>query len=636
MKLHQTKLLLSLIILATAGTVQAEKLKDSVSKAVLTHPSVLAKWHEFTASGFESEVSSGENLPKVDVLVSSHRESQDPIPPIGDHDYSTDISKITLQQNIFKGFGTYNNVKRLEHASRVRYFELLDASEIAALEAAKAYINLYRQKVQLEFAQENYVVHRSVFEQLKRRNRAGISAGVDLEMAGARLAVSESDLLLQAGNLHDATAYYQNIVGDLPVGDIDPPPGLLAKAMPKSRAEAIAAGFNTSPQLKAAVENILASQRNISAERSALYPRIDFVAERSRTRNPDGVPGYESRSTIGFTINVNLFDGLKDTHRIGSAVEAASMAKDDRETVCRNLRQNLALNYNESERLTKQLPLLDQHQLSADKSREALRKQFDIGQRTLLDVLDTEKEYYTARRDYFNGEVDLAIAQAKYLAGSGILLSTLKLDPLEAVPPEVETTLDGDAAQHCPPDEVPDYIPPKQGSYIVLLNNPDGSTGQVIVTGNKGEQIIDKAMFGVALDGSQAPEPVSDEKLKADFGDAMSARPPLPETLVLHFQSNSTKLTKESSASLVKVIDRIASHPAAEVTIRGYTDTVGSTKVNQVLGLKRANTVADQLKARQIKLQSLEIESRGELALLVPTPDNTPEQRNRAVMILLR
>ena len=623
MKLRQANLLLSLFILVTAGTVQAEKLKDSVSKAVLTHPSVLAKWHEFKESGFEREVSSGENLPKVDVLVGSHRESQYPTPAIGEKDYSTDIGKITLQQNIFNGFGTHNKIMRLDHVSRVRYFDLMDASETAALEAARAYINLYRQKVLLEFAQENYVVHRSTFEQLNRRVKAGISASVDFEMAGARLAVAESDLLVQAGNLHDATAYYQNIVGNLPVGDIDPPPGLLAKAMPKTRAEAIAAGFKTSPQLKAAVENILAAQRKISVERSALYPRIDFVAERSIERNPEGVPGDESRTTIGFTINFNLFDGMRDIHRIGGAVEAASMAKDDRETVCRNLRQNLAMNFNESDQLTKKLPLLDQHQLSADKSREALRKQFDIGQRTLLDVLDTEKEYFTARRDYFNGEVELAIAQAKYLAGSGILLSTLKLEPLEAVPPEVETALDEDAAQHCPPDAVPDYAP-KQGSYIVLLNNPDGTTGQVIVTGNKGEQVIDKAMFAVPMDGSQVPEPVSEEKLKADFGDAMSARPPLPESLVLHFQSNSTKLTKESSASLVKVIDRIASHPAAEVTIRGYTDTVGSTKVNQVLGLKRANVVADQLKARQIKLQSLEIESRGELALLVPNTGQHP------------
>jgi len=640
MKLHQANLLFSVILLAVAGTgtAYAEKIHESAGKAVLTNPSVLAKWHAFNASGFESEVSSAENLPKLDVLISANRNSQDPMSASGERNYATDLSKISLQQNIFNGFRTLNDVKRLDHVSRVRYFELLDASETAALEATKAYLNLYRQKRQLEFAEENYVTHRSVFEQLKRRNRAGVSAGVDLEMAGARLAVAESDLLLQAGSLHDATAYFQSIVGDLPVGDIDPPPKQLAKAMPKSRPEAIVAGFNTSPQLKAAVENILSAQRKISVERSAMYPRIDFVAERSREKNPDGVLGNKSLSTIGLTLNFNIFDGTKDSHRINSAVEASSMAKDNRETVCRNLRQNLALNYNESDRLTKQIPLLDQHQLSADKTREALRKQFNIGQRTLLDVLDTEKEYFSARRDYFNGEVDLAIAQAKYLAGSGILLSTLKLEPLEAVPPQAETALDEDAAQHCPPDAVPEPEPalPIKDNYIALLKNPDGTTGKVIIAGSQGEQIIEQAMLGAPLDGSKAPELISEEKLKADFGVAMAARPPLPETLVLHFQSNSTKLTKESANSLTKVIDGIASRPAAEVTILGYTDTVGSVKVNQVLGLKRANLVADLLKARKIKLESLEVESRGKQSLLVQTPDNTPEQRNRAVMILVR
>lgn len=83
---------------------------------------------------------------------------------------------------------------------------------------------------------------------------------------------------------------------------------------------------------------------------------------------------------------------------------------------------------------------------------EALRKQFDIGQRTLLDVLDTENEYYTARRNYLNGEMDLLIAQARYLAGSGNLLKTLNLKNLEVDPPKPETELDEDARNQCPPE----------------------------------------------------------------------------------------------------------------------------------------------------------------------------------------
>jgi len=88
--------------------------------------------------------------------------------------------------------------------------------------------------------------------------------------------------------------------------------------------------------------------------------------------------------------------------------------------------------------------------LSTDKAREALRRQFDIGERTLLDVLDTENEYYTARRNYLNGEMDLAIAQAKYLASSGKLLEVLKLKHLEVELPTPNTALDADAVNQCP------------------------------------------------------------------------------------------------------------------------------------------------------------------------------------------
>lgn len=72
--------------------------------------------------------------------------------------------------------------------------------------------------------------------------------------------------------------------------------------------------------------------------------------------------------------------------------------------------------------LQRQLGYLDHHQLAIAKAREAYRKQFDIGQRTLLDLLDTENEYFQSRRAYTNAQFDHAIAHARTLAGMGKLL----------------------------------------------------------------------------------------------------------------------------------------------------------------------------------------------------------------------
>lgn len=443
------KSILALIFAASFGVAQATTLEEAASKSVQSHPDVLAKWHQFNASVHERDVTWGRNLPTLDVLFGVGDERQSSPTLVGTQSYSIENSKVTLRQNVFEGFATMHDTKRLEHASLVRYYELLDLSETAALEAAKAYIDLYRFRKLLEMAEDNYATHRLVFQKIAERAKAGITRGVDLEMAAARLALAESNLLTEASNLHDVTARYQRIVGDLPKGEIDLPTTKLSKDLPKTRSDAILGGFQNSPQLKAAFENILSAQRNVAVQRAGYYPRVDLYAEGSREKNASGIMGNTNTDTVGLTISMNLFRGFQDSSKEKKAAEETSAAKDTRERVCRDLRQNLAMSFNDYLRLVEQLTYLDQHQLSTDKAREALRKQFDIGQRTLLDVLDTENEYYTARRNYLNGEMDLAIAQARYQSASGNLLKTLNLKHLDMDPPKPETAIE-DPRDLCP------------------------------------------------------------------------------------------------------------------------------------------------------------------------------------------
>ena len=176
----------------------------------------------------------------------------------------------------------------------------------------------------------------------------------------------------------------------------------------------------------------------------------------------------------------------------------------------------------------------------------------------------------------------------------------------------------------------------KPKSYVVLLESPDGTTGQVVVKGHKGEQVIDKARQGAALDGATPPAPVDEAKFKTDFSEAMAARPALPDHFLLYFESGGARLTAESTAMLDKIIEVSGKRPAVDMSVIGHTDTVGKADLNEALALKRANTVADLLKDKGLKVHALAVESHGERNLLVQTPDETPEPRNRRVEISIR
>lgn len=408
-----------------AASAVPEALRDAARKAVAGNPEVQASWHAFRAAGEDRNVARAGYLPQVDVQGSVGQEWQWRTHQ-GTDEFTHSNVTLSLNQMVYDGFFTRSEVARLGYARLARYYELLETAEGAALEALRAYGDVLRYRELVRLAQENYVQHKQIYDQIAERASAGVGRRVDLEQATGRLALAESNLLTEVSNLHDVSARYQRIVGDVPAEQL-PALGLVSALapLPGSSAELFRAAFNTSPSLNAAVENVRAGQAQIDSRRAAFQPRLDLRARQALDKNLDGFDGHSREGVIEAVVTYNLYRGGADEARLRQAAENLNQARDLREKACRDLRQTLAIAYNDVSRLQEQLRYLDQHQLSIEKAREAYRRQFDIGQRTLLDLLDTENEYFDARRAYVNASYDQVIAQARTLSGMGQLMSAL-------------------------------------------------------------------------------------------------------------------------------------------------------------------------------------------------------------------
>lgn len=457
------------ITLASPAGAQAEApltLKDAAQKAVLTNPEVLARWHTISAAAGERDAGAGALLPRLDLSANSGSEQRTTPAVVGSR-FDRNQTSLTLTQLLYDGFATSNDVKRLDRVYLARIYEFFDVSETVALEAVRAYYDVLRYRELVRLAEENFIQHRSVFDQTERRVKARVARAVDLEQISARLALAESNLLTETSNLHDTTARFQRIVGQLPTQQM-PMPAQLTRDIPPDATTAILGAQQRNGALRAAIENVRASDAALASRNGAFQPRFDVRLRRDQGKNLDGISGRSDGTTAEVVMSWNLFNGLSDRARKRQFAEQLNVAKDLRDKTCRDIRQTLQIAYNDVRKLREQIGYLDQNKVSVEKARNAYRQQFDIGQRTLLDLLDTENELFQARRALANAEQDLNISYARTHASLGTLLAALEISKIEtgSVSGLDRQIGSEDAAQHCPAEPVVVYTVDKDALIL--------------------------------------------------------------------------------------------------------------------------------------------------------------------------
>lgn len=547
-------------------------LRGAVEEAVLHNPEVLARYHVMTAASEEVGVARGGLLPRLDLAghigseTLEQREMTPPTPPDRYDTYNIDGGALTLRQLLFDGFATSREVRRLKYARRVRYYELLATAEDVALQTTRAYVDVQRYRKLVELARDNYATHKEVYEHVRQRMQAGIGRGVDLEQAGGRLALAEANLVTEAANLHDVSARFQRLVGVEPPDPLQDMQSFEGRLPPAP--ELMEGAFRRAPQMNAALENIRAARADLKARYGPYWPTLALQASLGHERNIDNQVDRETRGRLELMLNWNLFAGGSDRARVRQHREKLYEAYDVRDKTCRDLRQNTRIAWNDTRKLAEQLELQDQHQLATAKARDAYRKQFDLGQRTLLDLLDTENELYDARRSYQNTVADYEVSFARVLAPNGHLLSQLQLKSVgnAAIEDDDEPLGDGDRV------------------YCALE---------------------DPAKYAVAKPAERPVTPLPKRRRLESF--TLKA-----DTL---FAFDKAELSERGKASLDDLVDGLKAHARHKdrmINVHGYTDRLGADDYNLRLSERRAATVREYLVGRGLPFDQVTAEGLGE------------------------
>jgi len=454
MRLKTTATVTAIVLLLSAtqaGAQATDPLRAAVEKAVMSNPEVTARFHAYRAANDAMDVARAAYRPRLDLSANVGHDSdrittRDP----ESQSFSRNGAALSLTQLLWDGLGTKRDVDRAGHDKLARYFELLDTTEQTALEAARAYYDVLRFRRLVQLAEDNYVQHKYASLQIQSRVKAGVGRGVDLEQANARLALAESNLSTEVANLHDVTARYQRVVGELPPKQM-PLPAPLAKSLPGTADAAMNEAIHRSAAVSASIENLRSARSTAQVRESAYQPRVEARLRSGAGNNFDSIRDQKRDSSAEIVLNWNLYNGGADQARVRQQLNVLQQAADLRDRACRDTRQTTAIAFNDTRKLVEQLELLDRNTLAIEKARDAYRQQFDIGQRSLLDLLNAENEVYTAKRAYANAEYDLGVAYARTQAAMNQLTTQLgvaRVDP--SAVDAVGWSADDDAPGRCP------------------------------------------------------------------------------------------------------------------------------------------------------------------------------------------
>lgn len=425
------------LLFSMAATAAADTLTGAVARAIAQFPEMRVAATRVAAAEAQVGQARSEFLPAVNASVGEGREKSKNTSTraLGTDPTLTRAEKeVNLSQLVYDGGAAGGQLSRFKARLEGAEFTIWSSAETVGSRAAQAYTEVLRLRDQLAVGRENVATHEKTLSDVTLLADAGRGRRADVMQAEARLALAMSSVEQLNGQLRQAEAAYRYYTGAAP-GQLTPPPSL-APVLPPRFDEALETALAAHPAVRSAQKEFESAQHDrdsVRARRSA--PRIAIEVGSSRNRDVDGVTGPNQDRYAMLRLRYNLFRGFGDDERLREAEarinEAIAELAKVRNEVAHEIRQ--AWETLAADRL--RLPQLERYaQASADVA-EAYRLQFQLGQRTLLDVLNAENERYSARGSLIAGRTAVAVGEVKMLASLGRLLSTLGIPvPAQALP----------------------------------------------------------------------------------------------------------------------------------------------------------------------------------------------------------
>ncbi len=352
---------------------------------------------------------------------------------------STDTDNENLRLDLSQTIYDNANYKRLEIAKgQVSQGEAIyqKAYQDFLVRIADRYFNVLTAIDGVTFAEAEEKALQRQFEQAEQRFEVGLTAVTDVhearagyDNARARAIVSRNNLADQKEGLRELTGRYFSKLD--PLQEVLP----MVQPEPANPEDWVGIALANNPSVQQALFGVEIAEGNAGLQRAGHYPTLSFSASKSEFTNNQffganpftGQPGETALELVnedtryGFQLNIPIYQGGAVTSRSRQARFELNAAHQDLDAQQRATVRQTHNAFRGVVAGIQQVEAFGQALISAESALEATQAGFEVGTRTIVDVLIAEQRYFQAQRDNSNARHTYVVDQLRLKAAAGVL-----------------------------------------------------------------------------------------------------------------------------------------------------------------------------------------------------------------------
>jgi adhesin transport system outer membrane protein len=432
---HWTLIVPGAVLMCTSPAFAVD-LREAVQAALNTNPEIRQAVHNKLATKEERKQAEGLWYPRISVEGSAGiRELRNPTRR--DLDIAGDTLHpiegfIVADQLLWNSNGRVHEIKRQASRTDAAAARIEERSEFIALNTSRAYIDYLLQQRLVAIAQDNATFHERLAGDLREGVARGSISVADQQQAEERLQAARTRITEAREDLDTAAIQFQTLTG-VPIDAVNMPPDLSA-AMPASLPEAEELARQNNPRVQETLADLNTSREEIRTAQAELGPRFNAEASARYGDDIDGFKGRTSDLSARVVMRWKIFDGFANTANVREQKQRENEVHARLFERTRAAEEDVRSAWS---RLTNQNRLVGELETQARVTDDLLlsyREQFNVGRRSLLDVLDAQNTRFNVQASAETARMARLYAQYRVLAASNRLIEALGVQmPAEAV-----------------------------------------------------------------------------------------------------------------------------------------------------------------------------------------------------------